>query len=116
MKVYVPQSIPNDYKYITNITSNYFDLYNTNNTAGKTLTFYRIYYSFNDDMYFTYSQNYGQYNSLNLQEIERSTSIFSRHDNLQLFTISFVVLFFIIFIINIMTSIVKKGGVLGGLR
>lgn len=113
MKLYVPKDIPSEYVYVANITNTYYDLYNTNDIAGKTVDYIRVYYALDDDLYLTFRQTYSQYNTLVCKEIVQSHSIFAKHNSLQVFGITFIVCFFIIFVINIMTSIVKKGGILG---
>lgn len=113
MKVYVPEGVPSTFTYIGNITDAYYDLFETNNIAGRTLDYYRVYYAYNEDLYVHLSSNFSQYTTITPFIIERSTSILSRKDCLSIFGVGFIVCFFIIFVINIMTSIVKRGGMLG---
>ena len=114
-KIYVPEEIPEEFQYMGNITSTYFDLYDKSNIQGTSGTYYRIYYAFEPDYWQSYSYQSSQYTSTNYQTIERTDSFLARPDNYKIITCGFCIIFLIIFLINIMTSIIKKGGVLGGL-
>lgn len=114
MKIYCSSDIPSDYIYLGNFTDTYFDLYNTNNPQGQTVDYYRVYYSYDDTQYLIRSQSYSNYQSYDFPIIERTDSMFSSYNNLKIFSISFIIIFSIIFISNIVTSIFKRGGVFSG--
>lgn len=111
MKMYVPAEIPQDYKYLGNMTNTYFDLYNTNNPRGQSVNYYRVFYSYDDNFNLVYSQTYSQYQDYNFPQIERTTSIFSNTHAVNYMTIAFIICFLIVFIANQITSIVKRGGI-----
>lgn len=113
-KIYVNSDIPSDYVYIGNFTNTYFDLYNTNNPQGQTVTYYRVYYSYDDNFSLPYVATFSNYQSYNYPMIERTDSIFQSIGNYKYFTISFIVIFFMVFICNIVSSIFKRGGLFSG--
>lgn len=111
MKMYVNENIPSQFKYLGNMTNTYFDLYDTNNPAGRTVQYYRVFYSYDDNFYIQYQQTYGSYNQYDYPAIERTTSVFSSVNNYKIFTICFIVVYLLIFICNVVTSIFKRGGI-----
>lgn len=114
-KIYVPEEIPEQYSYIGNITNSYFDLYDKSNIQGSSGVYYRVYYSFEPDYWQAYEYQNSSYYSTNYQQIERTDSILARPDNYKIATTGFCIIFLLIFLINVVTSLIKKGGILGGL-
>lgn len=114
-KLYIPKDIPKEYNYLGNITDTYFDLYNKANIQNTTSDFYRIYYSISPDLYTHNEDTYGEIFNTNFQQIDTSSSVFSRPDCLSIFGVAFICLFAIVFTLNVVTSFIKKGGLLGGL-
>lgn len=114
-KLYVPKEIPKEYNYLGNITDTYYDLYNKSNIQNSTSDFYRVYYNINPDLYTHNEDYYGEIFNTNFQQVDTSSSILNHPNNLSIFGVAFIVLFTIVFILNIVTSIIKKGGLLGGL-
>lgn len=114
-KIYVPKEVPEDYIYLGNITNTYYDLYNRSNTQGTNGNYYRVFYAFEPDYWQMYSYQSSQYYETNYQPIERTDSFIARYDNYKIFTTGFCLIFLLIFLINIVSTIVKKGGILGGL-
>lgn len=112
-KLYIPESIPYDYKYITNITNTYFDIYKVSNTAGTSGTFYRVYYGLDEDIFQQNSYNHSNYSGYNTIQIDRTNDILARKDISNICITSFSVIFLILFLFNILSSILRKGGVLG---
>lgn len=115
MALYVPKDIPKEYNYLGNVTDTYFDLYNKSNIQNSTSDYYRVFYNLSPDLYIHYQDTYGEIFNTNFEQIETSSSVFSRPDCLSIFGVAFIVLFAIVFTINIVTSVIKKGGLLGGL-
>lgn len=112
--LYISKDIPVDFKYAKFSSSNYIDLYNSqylNN--NQTYNFYRIYFYDNFFCYDYLSTN--NYYSQTLTEINVSQNVMYRRDMPQIFVMLFVFCFFFIFCLNIITSFVKRGGVLSDL-
>ena len=114
-KFYVPSDVPEEYYYLGSLTNTYYDLYDKSNIQNTSGVYYRIYYAFDPSYWEARSYNYSQYNSTAFPVIETTNSVFARYDNYKIFSVSFVIIFLIILLCNIMTSIIKRGGVLGGL-
>lgn len=112
-KLYVGD-IPLDYKYAV-FSNGYITLYNQPSAHNETLNYYRIYTSNNGFYYSTGSQNFGSYNTTTFQPVEVTDNYLYRTDIDGIVLISFIFCIFGIFLINIITSTVKKGGVFGGL-
>lgn len=106
--------IPTEYHF-ARYGSNYIDLFNRQNLIGGTYTYYRVYLY---DNFFTYdigSYNVSSYNQLTLRDIEVSDSFMYRRDIDSIFVCVLIFAVFFVFLCNLFTSIVKRGGVLGGL-
>lgn len=112
-KLYVPDTIPADYKYITNITNTYYDIYRLPNTSGTSGIFYRVYYALDEDIIQQNTYNHSSYGGYNTIQIDRTTDILARKDISNICTTSFSVILLILFLFNIMSSILRKGGVFG---
>lgn len=113
-KMFVNPNIPSEYKYLGNMTNAYFDLYNTNNPQGRTVDYYRVYYSYDDNFYLVNTQTYSNYQSYNFPEIERTDSILSSVSNYKIAIVCFVIIFLIVFLFNVISSIIKRGGIFSG--
>lgn len=106
--------IPNTYKYAV-FNNNYIDLYNEPILHNNTYDYYRIYTNYD---YFLYSKNSATYSNYQTQyttELKITDNPCYRKDFAQICIILFIIVFFAIFLLNIITSSVKRGGVLGGL-
>lgn len=114
-KIYVPKEIPQEFVYIGNITNSYYDIYDRSNIQGHNGTYYRIYYSLDPSYWQAYSYSASQYNTTQYLQIDRTDSFLARSDNYKIATTGFCLIFLLIFLINLVTSIIKKGGILGGL-
>lgn len=114
-KIYVPDEIPDEFCYIGNITDTYFDLYDKSNIQGTSGVTYRVFYGFEPSYYEMRSYNNSSYYTTSYAMIERTSSVFARPDNYKIFSVAFSFIVLVILLINIMTSIIKRGGVLGGL-
>lgn len=115
-KLYVPEGITGDFKYIVP-GNGYYDLYNTNYLSSNSIyTYYRFYNSVDSDIYqvLQRSTSYG-YGDLNAIEIVPTNNFIYRNDFTNICIVSFIFIFGIIVLFNIITSFIKKGGLLGGL-
>lgn len=114
-KLFVPEEIPEEYCFIGNITSSYFDLYDRSNIQGTSGVYYRVYYSLEPSYWQAFEYSNSSYYTTSYQEIERTDSFLARPDNYKIVTCGFCIIFLFIFLINIVTTLIKKGGILGGL-
>lgn len=114
-KLYVGD-IPLDYHY-AQFNGDYIDLYNSpvinNNT---TYDYYRIYMYDNQFMYEKLSTTTGSYyyNRYNT-DIQVTDNLMYRRDISDIICITFILVIGFVFLINLITSFIKKGGILGGL-
>lgn len=107
--------IPLDYKY-AQFSNGYITLYNKPQGNNETLHYYRIYTSTDDFYYSEGDTNFGNYNTTYFTEINVSNNWAYRRDFADICLTSFIIfLFFFVFLFNIITSFIRKGGVLGGL-
>lgn len=116
-KFYIPDGIGNDYKYIVP-SSNYYDLYNTNYLEpNQSYTYYRFYNNLDSDLYISMTRTTSQYNYgyIDTIQIEPDSSYIYRKDYPQILTIVFILTIGFVFLINLLTSCFKKGGVFNGL-
>lgn len=112
---YLPNDIAEDYKYLVP-SGDYYDLYDTDTLSANTnYRFYRFYKSVAQDYYLT--EDITPTNSVDLDciEIMPTHDYVYRNDYKDIVNIVFVYVIGFIFLLNIFTSIIKKGGVLGGL-
>lgn len=113
-KLYIGD-IPQDYVY-ADFNVNYIDLYNKrypNN--GDSLTYYRIYTNYKGFYYSTNNRQFGYNTNVEFVPINTTNNILYRNDIDSIFVCTFIIAIFGIFLINIVTSIVKSHGLLGGL-
>lgn len=107
-------NIPSEYHY-ARFGSNYIDLFNTNQLNNNhTYTYYRIYMYDNLFEYDVRSQQ-GSYYNETLQNVKVSSSQVYRRDFGDICVIIALMVGFGVWLLNLMTSIFRKGGVLGGL-
>lgn len=105
--------IPKEYHFAV-YGSNYIDLYNTINLQG-TLDYYRVYMYENQFAYEKRTTTYNQYYYTTAQNIDVTDNYLYRRDFPHILTSVFIFSIFFIFLLNIFTSIFKRGGVFGGL-
>lgn len=106
--------IPQEYHYAL-FNNGYIDLYNTDILNNDTYTFYRVYTNAGGFYYRQYQQTYSQYNTTYAQDINVTDNQCYRQD---FPSILFMTLFFTligIWLFNLITSLIRKGGLLGGL-
>ena len=106
--------IPKDYHYAL-FNNGYIDLYNTDRLHNDTYTFYRVYTNAGGFYYRTYEQTYSQYNTTYAQDINVTDNKCYRQDfpSILFMTICFALIG--IWLFNLITSLIRKGGLLGGL-
>lgn len=84
-------------------------------TSGQEFTYYRFYYDLEKDLYTTNTEIALEDTYLNTIEIIPSSSMLVRDDIPEIVFTSGSIILFIIILINIITSMVKRGGVFSGL-
>lgn len=110
-KLYVPSDVPAEFCYLGNFTNTYFDLYNSANPVGSNVPYYRIYYNYDDNFYLQSFTNFPNYANNNYPYVETTNSIYNSISNFKYFIVAFVVIFFLVFVCNVVTSIFKRGGI-----
>ena len=105
--------IPLDYKYAV-FSNGYITLYNKSSARNETLNYYRIYTNNNGFFYSTGSQYFGN-NTSSFTEVSVSNNIVYRQDIDGIFIMTFIFVIFGLWLLNFITSCIRKGGVLGGL-
>lgn len=112
-KLYIGD-IPTEYSF-ARFGNGYIDLYNTQVLHNNTYTYYRIYTNDNGFYYSINNTTYNQYITEYAQPIEVTTNVCYRTDFPNIMIMTFLFVLFGIFLFNIITSLIRKGGVLGGL-
>ena len=106
--------IPSEFHY-ARFGSNYIDLFNTDTLLNNhEYTYYRIYLYDNLFEYDVRSQQ-GSYYNETLQNVNVSQNQVYRRDFGDICIIIALMVGFGVWLLNLMTSIIRKGGVLGGL-
>ena len=106
--------IPSQFHY-ARYGSNYIDLYDRQTLSNGSFTYYRVYLY---DNFFTYDigiTNVSQYQSISCRNINVSNDFMYRRDIDSIFVVVLIFAIFFVFLTNIFTSIIKRGGLLGGL-
>lgn len=106
--------IPKEFTY-ADFNNYYIDLYNKSTGNNETLQYYRIYLYDNQFVYETGSRNFGNYNYDTFQKIDVTDNICYRRDFPSICVVTFCFVIFGIFLLNIITSIIRKGGVFSDL-
>lgn len=113
-KIYIGNEIPDGYIY-GNITDSYIELFNKPTFQNETATCYRIYYRYSDNLIVETTKTFGNYNSANYPELPVSRDVFDRPHFVNIVVIVFCISVFGVWLTNLVTSIIKRGGLLGGL-
>lgn len=113
-KIYLSDDIPDGYIY-GQVTTDYIDLFNKPTFQGETATFYRIYYHYNGGLVQVGQRTFSSYSPTYFNELPVSRDIFDypRFDACVL--IVFIITLGLIWLTNLFTSIVRKGGLFSGL-
>lgn len=106
--------IPSEYHYAV-FSNDYVTLYNQPSAANETLDYYRIYYKVSPGTYITGTQYFNSYNTTYFVDYPVSNSVWDRPDLDKILLCVLILAVFGVFLINLVTSIIKKGGILGGL-
>lgn len=106
--------IPSDYHY-AEFSNGYITLYNQPVGYNNTLPYYRVYTNNKEFYYSQGTSNFGTYTHYNFTDIPVSNSWWYRRDLSDILLSVFIISLFFIFIFNIMTSCIKRGGLFGGL-
>lgn len=117
MKIYIPEGIAEQYKYIVP-SSGYYDLYNTNYLQpNSSYIYYRFYDNLDQDAYITLERTTNNYNYgyLTCIETEVSHEYIYRNDYNEIVCTSAILILGIVVLFNIITSIIRKGGLFSGL-
>lgn len=106
--------IPQEYHFAI-FNNGYIDLYNTDTLHNRDYTYYRIYTNVNGFYYRQLTTNVGQFTTTYTQNINVSDKIMYRQDFDKICSITFFFLLLGVFLFNLITSCIRKGGLLGGL-
>lgn len=112
-KLYIGD-IPSEFHYAI-FYNNYIDLYNTPNLTNGTFEYYRIYKGLDGFYYKQDSARYSEYNTTYATQIDVTSDYHYRDDYANICSTVFLHIILILFVFNIITSIIRKGGSLGGL-
>ena len=119
MEFYIPNDIPMSYRYIVpNTSGNYYDLYNTDTLQpNRAYTYYRFYNYLDQSLYTTHTRNItGSISqTLNVIEVTPTYSYTARKDYPDIVFTSAILIIGFVALFNIITSIIKKGGLFSGL-
>lgn len=113
-KIYIPDSVPDGYIYGT-INNYYVDLFNKPSFQQETTTYYRIYYSYSSGLVTSNTRSFTGYNPTTYEQLPVSRSVFDRPDFMNILTITLLLTVCGIWLFNLITSFIRKGGVFGGL-
>lgn len=114
MDVLFVGSIPKEYHYAV-WGSDYVTLYNRPSAQNITLPYYRIYFNAPGFHFSQGNQTFSQYNATTFQDIEVSDKWYYRKDNFTILFFFLVITICTFWLVNLFTSIFKKGGLLSGL-
>lgn len=106
-------NIPKDYKY-ARFNSNYIDLFKQPNLEGV-LDYYRIYMYNNLFEYEHMSTTFSQMNSTTAKLVNVTDDFRYRRDFPSICFVALLNILIILVIVNLITSVFKKGGLLSGL-
>lgn len=114
-KLYVGD-IPQEYHY-ARFGTNYIDLYDTDTLLpNHTYNYYRVYLYDNLFMYENLSNvTSSYYSSQVLNDITTTDNPMYRQDMPNIIIVTFILALFGVWLFNAITSVINKGGVLGGL-
>ena len=114
MDVLYTGDIPSDYHYAI-FNNGYIDLYNSNTLHNNTYTRYRVFTNVNGFYYSIDNVNVSQYTTTYTTSINTSNNLCYRHDFPSILFMTLAFTFVGIWLLNLMTSLIRKGGILGGL-
>lgn len=106
--------IPSEYHYAI-FNNGYIDLYNTNILHNNVYHSYRIYTNVNGFYYEPREVSVSQYTTTYTRDVNVSDKPVYRTDFPSILFITCVFTVFGVWLLNLITSLIRKGGVLGGL-
>lgn len=106
--------IPSEYHYAI-FNNGYIDLYNTNVLHNNTYTRYRIFTNVNGFYYSIDNVQVGNYTTTYTTDINVSDQITYRQDFSSIVVVTFIIALFGVWLFNLLSSLIRKGGLLGGL-
>lgn len=107
-------NIPSEYHFAI-FNNGYIDLYNTNVLHNNTYTRYRVFTNCDGFYYSVDSVNVGQYTTTYTTDISVSDNAVYRQDFDSIVVVTFIFALFGVWLLNLITSLIRKGGILGGL-
>lgn len=113
-KIYIPDSVPDGFIYGT-INNYYVDLFNKRQFQNETAPYYRIYYGYSSGLVGEYTRSFSSYSPTVFEELPVSRSVFDRPDFINILTITLLITVCGLWLFNLITSFIRKGGVFGGL-
>lgn len=114
MDILYTGDIPSDYHYAI-FNNGYIDLYNSSVLHNNTYTRYRIFTNANGFYYDISEVNVGNYTTTYTTNITTSNGIVYRRDFPSILFMTLCFTFIGIWLLNLITSLIRKGGLLGGL-
>lgn len=104
--------IPSAYHYAV-FSNDYVTLYRVPYAQSTDLDYYRVYTNYRG-FYYTYGTTHVN-NYTSYQDISVSNNFMYRNDINDIFQTAFIIFLMILFVFNLVTSLIKRGGILGGL-
>lgn len=114
MDILYTGDIPSEYHYAI-FNNGYIDLYNSNTLHNNIYTRYRVYTNCDGFYYSTDTVQIGNYTTTYTTDIKTSDEIVYRQDFSSIVLVTFLIAFFGVWLLNLFTSLIRKGGLLGGL-
>lgn len=112
--VFIGNTIPADYHYAI-FGNGYIDLYKVENLTNGTFDYYRIYTNCGGFYYSHNEQRYPLTSTTKATLVGVSDKWYNRNDKLSILMFVFIIALCSIWFVNLVTSVFKKGGLLGGL-
>ena len=105
-----------DYNYLVSASDNYVILTNRSsvNASWDNPKSIPIIYQYLNPSFVTIEGSRSYTNNTYFNQVETSQSFYSRADCCNILIVQFIIIFFLIFILNGLTRFVKKGGVFFG--
>ena len=107
-------NIPSEYHYAL-FGNGYIDLFNTNVLHNNVYNYYRVFTNSGGFFYEYRSTSVSQYTTTYTQNINVTDNVCYRFDFVNVLTVTLIIAVFGIWLFNLITSIIRKGGLLGGL-
>ena len=114
MDILYTGDIPSQYHY-AQFNNGYIDLYDTDYMTNGNYTYYRVYTNAGGFFYRVNTRTIGQYTYDTATNITTTDNVCYRFDFVNILTMTLIFTLFGVWLFNIITSIIRKGGLLGGL-